>query len=379
MKFQRLGACYTENTNTMQYALLLVVLAIRPIAQTEVEILSISVLRETHDEVDLELEYRLSGTRENTRAGAMTMFRGRSTGHWAYRSAKLEPGTHRAVITIGRNADAPEIYFSDSFDVTIGGGVHHKQPFAFEKVWCVDPGACGPEARAELKRAAGAPLAERLTTVQPSIRIMAEEEAKALDEDAKRALLPDLVNHLHDGDVAVRLATLRAIEALDVRDPVLTTPLVEAMADPHPGVSRVATSVLAKLADPTDGLAESALESAAQSSDASTKRYAEDGLRAIRGARLRAAHAGGGPPPANEDDCTAAGGSWGRFGLYVISECNMPTPDAGNSCSGAADCASACLFEIPDAIGTCYGYTILRGTCLTYVENGKPSKRLCVD
>ena len=100
---------------------------------------------------------------------------------------------------------------------------------------------------------------------------MAEEEAKALDEDAKRALLPDLVNHLHDGDVAVRLATLRAIEALDVRDPVLTTPLVEAMADPHPGVSRVATSVLAKLADPTDGLAESALESAAQSSDASTK------------------------------------------------------------------------------------------------------------
>ena len=169
---------------------------------------------------------------------------------------------------------------------------------------------------------------------------MAEEEAKALDEDAKRALLPDLVNHLHDGDVAVRLTTLRAIEALDVRDPVLTTPLVEAMADPHPGVSRVATSVLAKLADPTDGLAESALESAAQSSDASTKRYAEEGLRAIRGARLRAAHAGGGPPPANEDDCTAAGGSWGRFGLYVISECNMPTPDAGKSCSGAADCAS---------------------------------------
>ena len=238
MMFQRLGACYTENTNTMRYALLLVVLAIRPIAQAEVEILSIEVLRETPDEVDLELKYRLSGTRENTRAGAMTMFRGRSTGHWAYRSAKLEPGTHRAVITIGRNADAPEIYFSDSFDITIGGGVHHKQAFAFEKVWCVDPGTCGPEARAELKRAAGAPLAERLTTVQPSIRIMAEEEAKALDEDAKRALLPDLVNQLHDGDVPVRLTTLRAIEALDVRDPVLTTPLVKAMADPHPGVSR---------------------------------------------------------------------------------------------------------------------------------------------
>ena len=107
MMFQRLGACYTENTNTMRYALLLVVLAIRPIAQAEVEILSIEVLRETPDEVDLELKYRLSGTRENTRAGAMTMFRGRSTGHWAYRSAKLEPGTHRAVITIGRNADAP--------------------------------------------------------------------------------------------------------------------------------------------------------------------------------------------------------------------------------------------------------------------------------
>ena len=309
----------------MWRALFLVVLTIRPIAQAEVEILSIFVVRETHDEVDLEIKYRLSGTRENTRVGAMTMFRGRSTGHWAYRSAKLEPGTHRAVITIGRNQDAPEIYFSDSFEITVGGGVHHEHPFVFEKVWCIDPGACGPEARAALKRAAAAPLAERLTTVQPSIRIMAEDEAKSLDKDAKRALLPDILNRLHDGDVAVRLAALGAIEAFDVRDPILTTPLVEAMSDPHPGVSRVATSVLAKLADPEDGLAESALETATQSSDASTRHYAEEGLRAIRGARLRAAHAGGGPPPANEEDCTAAGGSWGRFGLYEISECNMPT------------------------------------------------------
>ena len=294
----------------MWRAVLLVALATRPFAEAEVTILSVSVVRESHDEVDLELTYRLTGARENTRAGAMTMFRGRSTGHWAYRSAKLEPGTHHAVITVGRNQDAPEIYFSDSFVITVGGGVHHKHHFTFEKVWCVDSGACGAEARAALKRAAEAPLAERLTSLQPSIRIMAAEEADALDENTKRTLLPEVLNRLHEGEIAVQLAALRVIEKFDIRDPILTTPLVEAMSHPHPGVSRVATSVLARLADPFDGLAESALENATHSSDASTRGYAEEGLRALHGARLRASHEGGGPPPSNEEDCTAAGGSW---------------------------------------------------------------------
>ncbi len=80
----------------MWRALLLIALALRPIAQAEVTILSVSVVRESHDEVELELTYILTGVREETLAGAITTFSGSSTGQWAYRPAKLPPGTHRA-------------------------------------------------------------------------------------------------------------------------------------------------------------------------------------------------------------------------------------------------------------------------------------------
>ena len=364
----------------MWRALLLVAITLRPIAEAEVTILSVSVVRESHDEVELELTYILTGVRKETLAGAITTFTGSSTGQWAYRPAKLEPGTHRAVITVGRSQEAPEFYLSDGFEITVRGGVSHKHHFTFEKIWCLDPGACGEEARAALKRAATAPLVERLTAVQPSIRLTAEKEADALDEDAKRALLPEILDRLHDGELAVRLQALRVIERFDVSDPILATPLAEAMFDPHPGVSRVATSVLARLADPFDGLAASALETATHSSDASTRRYAEEGLFRIERLRQRASKPTLGVDALeNEDDCAAAGGIWARFGLYEVSECNMPTPDAGRACLHSTECVSACVFEIPDAGATCYGFTILRGTCLSYVENGKAAPPLCVD
>ena len=215
----------------MWRALLLVAITLRPIAEAEVTILSVSVVRESHDEVELELTYILTGVRKETLAGAITTFTGSSTGQWAYRLAKLEPGTHRAVITVGRSQEAPEFYLSDGFEITVRGGVSHKHHFAFEKIWCLDPGACGEEARAALKRAATAPLVERLTSVQPSIRLTAEKEADALDEDAKRALLPEILDRLHDGELAVRLQALRVIERFDVSDPILATPLAEAMFD----------------------------------------------------------------------------------------------------------------------------------------------------
>ena len=162
---------------------------------------------------------------------------------------------------------------------------------------------------------------------------------------------------------------------------MLTAPLVEAMSDPHSGIARVATSVLARLADPADGLAEDALKRAAASTDASTRRYGEEGLaRLERERKLALKPKLDGPRPENEADCSKASGQWGLFGLYRIYECNLPTPDVGSHCTDSVECISACVSELASGnSGTCYGWTIVRGTCLNYVEGGNVNGTLCVD
>ena len=91
-----------------------------------------------------------------------------------------------------------------------------------------------------------------------------------------------------------------------------------------------------------------------------------------------------GAAPATREECEAAGGRWGRFGLRPQDVCNLPTPDAGKACTDASDCASACV--APDgaavgsqAAGTCYGRTLLLGTCLKQVRGGVVTAPLCAD
>ena len=344
----------------------------------DAEIVRVSVVGESNDEVELQITYRLARVHQETFLGAITMFAGSSTGHWSYRPATLEPGTHEATVTVGRNADAPPVYRSDSFEISMWGGARLEHTYPFEKLWCAQARACHD---GMLVAARNAALAERLTSAQPSIRAAAIVEADALDDERKRELLPGVLEHVHHAELEVRFNALRLCRDWGLSDPMLTVPLVDSMSDPHPGISRVATSVLARLADPADALAEDALKRASESTDESTRRYAEGGLaRLERERKLALKPKLDGPKPDNEADCNEANGQWGRFGLYQIEECNVPTPDVGRICTDSFECISACVSELPTGdSGTCYGWTIVRGTCLNYVEDGKVNGTLCVD
>jgi hypothetical protein len=130
-----------------------------------------------------------------------------------------------------------------------------------------------------------------------------------------------------------------------------------------------------------DALAEDALKRAAASTDESTRRYGKEGLaRLERERELALKPKLDGPTPTNETDCNDASGEWGLFGLYRIPECNLPTPDVGTVCTDSTQCISVCVSELATgSSGTCYGWTIVRGTCLNYVDDGNVSGTLCVD
>lgn len=118
----------------------------------------------------------------------------------------------------------------------------------------------------------------------------------------------------------------------------------------------------------------------------------------------------------SRETCEAKGGHWGTSGLWVKEACNLPTKDAGKECANKSDCESACVKDLPeeafkkygvcssdeakscDSIkdcpasdvciikhepmkgkGQCYGWTILRGTCLSHVDKGLIQSPLCID
>ena len=93
------------------------------------------------------------------------------------------------------------------------------------------------------------------------------------------------------------------------------------------------------------------MKRAAQSADESTRRYAEEGLaRLERDRKLALKPKLEGPTPDNEADCIERGGRWGRFGLYLIPECNLPAPDVGRACTDSVECISARVSELPTAL-----------------------------
>jgi hypothetical protein len=98
--------------------------------------------------------------------------------------------------------------------------------------------------------------------------------------------------------------------------------------------------------------------------------------------------------------------------------CNLPTKDKGKTCSDKADCESVCVttdhmppekferygvcsndetkpcaraqdcgdsvvciinFRPVKGTGQCWGWTIVRGNCLNYVNHGLISSPMCVD
>jgi len=147
------------------------------------------------------------------------------------------------------------VYRSDSFEISMWGGARLEHAYPFEKLWCAQADGCD---NSELVAAESAPFEERLTSILPSIRAAALAEAEELDDEQRGELLPSIVEYVNRAEHRARFNALRLLKDWELRDPLLTTPLIEAMTDRHPGVSRVATSVLARLAEPSDTLAEDA-------------------------------------------------------------------------------------------------------------------------
>jgi hypothetical protein len=89
--------------------------------------------------------------------------------------------------------------------------------------------------------------------------------------------------------------------------------------------------------------------------------------------------------------CEAQGGKWGPMGLHPQEVCNLPTSDAGASCSDSSQCQSACVAELTpqqfddvfrngvviQTSGACAAWHILVG-CLPFVEDGMVSI-ICID
>ena len=96
--------------------------------------------------------------------------------------------------------------------------------------------------------------------------------------------------------------------------------------------------------------------------------------------------------PEDKETCEAQKGEWGRFGLSIKEQCNLPTSDAGKTCSNQDECEGACLVdlsqegqdrvteqkEIIETNGRCTSWLFTYG-CNAYVEDGKVAEILCTD
>ncbi|OGZ16074.1 MAG: hypothetical protein A3H76_01445 [Candidatus Lloydbacteria bacterium RIFCSPLOWO2_02_FULL_54_12] len=77
--------------------------------------------------------------------------------------------------------------------------------------------------------------------------------------------------------------------------------------------------------------------------------------------------------------CLKEGGAWGRTGVSIREECNLPTKDGGEVCTDYSECEGTCVGEAGATSGKCTGWTITKG-CYAVVRNGKADERaLCTD
>ena len=96
--------------------------------------------------------------------------------------------------------------------------------------------------------------------------------------------------------------------------------------------------------------------------------------------------------PQNKETCEAQKGEWGRFGLVIKEQCNLPTSDAGKTCRNQSECEGACIAdlsqedqdriteskEVIETSGKCTPWLFTYG-CNAYIKDGKVDGILCVD
>jgi hypothetical protein len=82
--------------------------------------------------------------------------------------------------------------------------------------------------------------------------------------------------------------------------------------------------------------------------------------------------------------CASQGGRWDIHGLNDTPFCDLPTSDARKPCNDSSECESVCAVDerrpAPAGFtGRCYSWSVLVGTCLNYVSEGRPLGTLCAD
>ena len=96
--------------------------------------------------------------------------------------------------------------------------------------------------------------------------------------------------------------------------------------------------------------------------------------------------------PQDKETCEARRGEWGRFGLVIKEQCNLPTSDAGKICSNQNECEGACIVELSEkeqdrltkqneiieTNGRCTSW-LLTYDCNAYVKDGKVDSIICAD
>lgn len=82
---------------------------------------------------------------------------------------------------------------------------------------------------------------------------------------------------------------------------------------------------------------------------------------------------------ATEAECLAKGGRWGQWGLLPEEYCQIPSKDAGKSCTDGSECQyGLCMNREQRSPGVCASYRHEFG-CYSIIRNGQPESTLCVD
>lgn len=88
--------------------------------------------------------------------------------------------------------------------------------------------------------------------------------------------------------------------------------------------------------------------------------------------------------------CQMKGGRWGRVGLNPAPQCNMPTSDAGKTCTDTKECEGTCMAELSAedmaklrrgevilSKGKCTAWKLGAG-CVVIIQDGR-AVMICID
>jgi len=117
-------------------------------------ILGVSVISETLNEVTLVIRYKYTGNYgSNVAISAVMASNGKSSQYFAYAPGRIKVGTHRTKVVLGISKSAPKLFTTDQLlvEMYVGGGKSFvKRLFFYPKTWS-KPGAALTPVLSEIK------------------------------------------------------------------------------------------------------------------------------------------------------------------------------------------------------------------------------------